>query len=204
MENLGQTKEKTKEIKIILLGESGVGKTSFFKRFIFNEYGEQFVSSIGVDYAFKNINYKKKDYLIQLFDIAGQLRFRNVVKSYFHITDKYFVIFDLTDEDSLKDIHNWIDSIKEYSEKYKFIILGNKDDLENKISDEIINDNLKKYADIIFMRVSAANNYNINEAIERMIDLDNNGGGKKQEDVNSFQIRYSKKVKKSKKSKNCC
>ena len=204
MENLGQTKEKTKEIKIILLGESGVGKTSFFKRFIFNEYGEQFVSSIGVDYAFKNINYKKKDYLIQLFDIAGQLRFRNVVKSYFHITDKYFVIFDLTDEDSLKDIHNWIDSIKEYSEKYKFIILGNKDDLENKISDEIINDNLKKYTDIIFMRVSAANNYNINEAIERMIDLDNNGGGKKQEDVNSFQIRYSKKVKKSKKSKNCC
>ena len=204
MENLGQTKEKTKEIKIILLGESGVGKTSFFKRFIFNEYGEQFVSSIGVDYAFKNINYKKKDYLIQLFDIAGQLRFRNVVKSYFHITDKYFVIFDLTDEDSLKDIHNWIDSIKEYSEKYKFIILGNKDDIENKISDEIINDNLKKYTDIIFMRVSAANNYNINEAIERMIDLDNNGGGKKQEDVNSFQIRYSKKVKKSKKSKNCC
>ena len=76
-----------------------------------------------------------------MFDIAGQLRFRNVVKSYFHITDKYFVIFDLTDEDSLKDIHNWIDSIKEYSEKYKFIILGNKDDLENKISDEIINDN---------------------------------------------------------------
>ena len=204
MENLGQTKEKTKEIKIILLGESGVGKTSFFKRFIFNEYGEQFVSSIGVDYAFKNINYKKKDYLIQLFDIAGQLRFRNVVKSYFHITDKYFVIFDLTDEDSLKDIHNWIDSIKEYSEKYKFIILGNKDDIENKISDEIINDNLKKYTDIIFMRVSAANNYNINEAIERMIDLDNNGGGKKQEDVNSFQIRYTKKVKKSKKSKNCC
>ena len=204
MENLGQTKEKTKEIKIILLGESGVGKTSFFKRFIFNEYGEQFVSSIGVDYAFKNINYKKKDYLIQLFDIAGQLRFRNVVKSYFHMTDKYFVIFDLTDEDSLKDIHNWIDSIKEYSEKYKFIILGNKDDIENKISDEIINDNLKKYTDIIFMRVSAANNYNINEAIERMIDLDNNGGGKKQEDVNSFQIRYSKKVKKSKKSKNCC
>ena len=179
MENFWQTKEKTKEIKIILLGESGVGKTSFFKRFIFNEYGEQFVSSIGVDYAFKNINYKKKDYLIQLFDIAGQLRFRNVVKSYFHITDKYFVIFDLTDEDSLKDIHNWIDSIKEYSEKYKFIILGNKDDIENKISDEIINDNLKKYTDIIFMRVSAANNYNINEAIERMIDLDNNGGGKK-------------------------
>ena len=204
MENLGQTKEKTKEIKIILLGESGVGKTSFFKRFIFNEYGEQFVSSIGVDYAFKNINYKKKDYLIQLFDIAGQLRFRNVVKSYFHMTDKYFVIFDLTDEDSLKDIHNWIDSIKEYSEKYKFIILGNKDDIENKISDEIINDNLKKYTDIIFMRVSAANNYNINEAIERMIDLDNNGRGKKQEDVNSFQIRYTKKVKKSKKSKNCC
>ena len=139
-----------------------------------------------------------------MFDIAGQLRFRNVVKSYFHITDKYFVIFDLTDEDSLKDIHNWIDSIKEYSEKYKFIILGNKDDIENKISDEIINDNLKKYTDIIFMRVSAANNYNINEAIERMIDLDNNGGGKKQEDINSFQIRYSKKVKKSKKSKNCC
>ena len=82
-----------------------------------------------------------------------------------------FIIFDLSNENRLKGINSWIESIKEYSENIKFIILGNKNDLKNKISDDIIDNELEKFKDIIFMRVSAAENSNIKNAIERLLDL---------------------------------
>ena len=131
---------KVNVITIILLGETNVGKTSIFERFKKEGFKEYQSSSIGVDYETRVIDYKDKKYTIILYDTAGQERFRSITPSYYHLANGFFIVFDLTNENSLNEIKNWIDSIKENSKVTKFIILGNKDDLKDKkMSDEVIN-----------------------------------------------------------------
>ena len=204
MKNLGKAEEEKNQINILLVGDTNTGKTSFVKRLIFNKYDLTFVASIGVDFELKKIKYKNKIYSIRLFDTAGQERFKSITKSYFRLANAYFIFFDLSNKDSLNHIHNWIDLIKEYSEKSIFIILGNKDDLKKKISDEIINENLERYKDIIFIKISVSKNYNIKEAIERMIDLIEKREEEEEEEKTNITLITKSNVKTLKQKQNCC
>ena len=205
MKNLGKAEEEKNQINILLVGDTNTGKTSFVKRLIFNKYDLTFVASIGVDFELKKIKYKNKIYSIRLFDTAGQERFKSITKSYFRLANAYFIFFDLSNKDSLNHIHNWIDLIKEYSEKSIFIILGNKDDLKKKISDEIINENLERYKDIIFIKISVSKNYNIKEAIERMIDLiEKREEEEEEEEKTNITLITKSNVKTLKQKQNCC
>ena len=205
-------KEKPKEFKILLLGESDVGKTSIFKRYLFNNYEEKMMSTIGVELETKILNYNNKNYSITLIDTTGQERFKSITKSYYHMGDGFFIVFDLTNEDSLNAIEEWIDSIRENKENPKIIILGNKDDLKkNRISEEIINNQLEKYKNMIFIKTSAKTNHNIKEAIKKMIDLlENNINIEKLHEENKEKkekkdnITLSKKNFKKNKKERCC
>ena len=147
--------EKRKKYNILLMGDSGVGKTSIFKRYIFNDYDEkETTASIGIDFEMKNLEYNKKKYSICLFDTAGQERYRAITKSYLNNGQGVFLVFDMSNKNSLISIINyWIDMIQEFDKNYKLIILGNKDDLkeEDKISFEDINKQLEKHKDILFI-----------------------------------------------------
>ena len=202
-------KEKPKEFKILLLGESDVGKTSIFKRYLFNNYEEKMMSTIGVELETKILNYNNKNYSITLIDTTGQERFKSITKSYYHMGDGFFIVFDLTNEDSLNAIEEWIDSILENKENPKIIILGNKDDLKrNRISEEIINNQLEKYKNMIFIKTSAKTNHNIKEAIKKMIDLlENNiniGKFHEENKEKKDNITLSKKNFKKNKKERCC
>ena len=169
---------KINNYKLLLLGDTNVGKTSIFERFIKGTFTEIKGASIGIDFETKPFKYKNTNYTIDLYDTAGQERFRSITKVYYKNGEGYFIVFDLTNENSLNSIQYWIDSIKEYSEESKFIILGNKDDLKDKkISDEIINNELNKLKqsennkDLIYLKTSAKKDKNIKKAFEIMIDL---------------------------------
>ena len=173
-------KKKTKfdNIKLLLLGDTNVGKTSIFERFIKGKFAENKSASIGIDFETNILKYKNTNYTIDLYDIPGQERFRSIVPSYYRIVEGFFIVFDLTNENSLNSIQYWVDSIKEHLQEPKFIILGNKDDLKDKkISDEIINNELNKLQqsennkDLIYLKTSAKKDKNIKKAFEIMIDL---------------------------------
>ena len=134
-----------KEISILLLGDSTVGKTAIFNKYINCKFDSLNTTTIAVDFQTKTINYKKKAYNIRLYDTAGQERFRCITKNFYHFADGFFLIFDLTKEKTLNSIIYWIESVKELVKGSKFIILGNKSDLNNQISDKIIDENLKEY-----------------------------------------------------------
>ena len=139
-------KEQPEEIKLLLLGESSVGKTSIFNRYIYDKMDKNISSSIGVDFETKIIKYRNKKYKIRLFDTAGQERFQSITRSYYHLGDGFLIVFDLTNEHSLNMIQNWIESLQENVEDCKFFIIGNKCDLEDKlIPDDVINTKLKDY-----------------------------------------------------------
>ena len=200
---------RVKELKILVLGESGVGKTSILRRYLFNQFEEANASTIGVELDTKIINYKNNYYSITLFDTTGQERFKSITQSYYHMGEGFFVVFDLTNENSLIAVDEWIGSIQEFTENPKIIILGNKDDLKKiRIPDEFINNQLKKYKNITYIKTSAKKNHSIKEAFEKMIDLlENKNESGNARDENTVKISLTKKSlmsKKKLKNEKCC
>ena len=196
--------KQIKEIKILLLGETNVGKSSIFNRFIYNKYKKVIGSTIGVDFETKTIQYKDNSYLIRLFDTAGQERFRSISQNFYLVGEAYFIVFDLTNENSLNAIPYWINSLKEKTDNYNnIIILGNKDDLKNQIPNEVINEQLKQFSDKIYIKTSAEKNTNIGLAFEKMIDLINNDNNNHQIN-NSFNLEKKAKKKIEDNKVKCC
>ena len=198
-----------KEIKVLLFGNSGVGKTSIFTRFYNNKFDGNVNSSVGVDFQTKVIKHKNKEYSIHLFDTAGEERFRSVTTSYFHMADYFMLVFDLTNKNSLNAIPEWIESLKENVEKPKFMILGNKSDLErNQIQDDEINDVLEgkdnfKINGENFMKVSAKNGKNINEAFDYLLDLIEQNRNEFDEEPTIIRKKANKLINNKKKT-GCC
>ena len=176
--NMNELKDiSPREIRILLFGNSGVGKTAIFNRFYKNKFDGVFTSSIGIDFQTQIFEYKNKQYSIHLFDTAGQERFRSLTSSYFHMAEYFILVFDLTNKSSLNAIPEWLDLLKENVERPKFIVLGNKCDLErNQISDDEINDVLEgkdnfKINGENFMKVSAKSGINVVEAFNYLLEL---------------------------------
>ena len=202
-------KPKKNEIKILLLGDTGVGKTSIFKRYLENKYEGNKTATVGVDFSTRNFKYKNENYIIQIFDTAGQERFKGITKSYFHMSEYYFVVFDLTNKNSLDAIPSWLELLKEEKENPKYIILGNKDDLKNKqISEDEINNVLENLDNINingekFLRVSAKNGNNIENAFKYMIDVFNNDNIENKGENNNAKLTKTNLQKKNSNAK-CC
>ena len=203
-------KAQAKELKILLLGDSGVGKTSIFQRYFEKKYKDNLSATVGVDFVTKEVKYKNDKYIIHIFDTAGQERFKSITSSYYNLSDYFFVVFDLTNENSLIAIPNWIQELKETKENPKYIILGNKDDLKNiQISDEKIKEVLDKL-DIIkinneqFIRVSAKSGKNIEKAFNTMIDLSNNNININENIENTSVKLITQNNLKQKKKMGCC
>ena len=194
------------EVKLLLCGNSGVGKTSIFKRYYENKFEGNYTTSIGIDFQTKEIKYNDKLYSVHLIDTAGEERFRSITSSYFRMAEYYLLVFDLTNKNSLMALSSWIESLKEHIEKPKYIILGNKSDLEkNVIPDEEINevlndkDNLK-INDENFIKVSAKTGENINKAFEYILNIIEQTSDKDEQIIK----QPIKKVKINKKKMKCC
>ena len=128
--------------KFILIGNSGVGKSSIFRYLSTGEFIDGSVSSIGIDKKTLEVSIEvkeqnknvKKDFEISLFDTAGQEQFRSITLSYYKGTDGILLLYDITDRDSFDNIEMWVDSIKnsidsKVESKYAIILIGNKLDL---------------------------------------------------------------------------
>ena len=201
--------------KIILLGETNAGKTTLYNKFIYNKDKFNYLSSITVDNETQTLDYKNKKYLITLYDTAGQERFRSITKSYYKMADGFLLMFDITDEKSLLAVKDWIEDIKSHNSSNIFLILGNKDDLDNKISDDVINETLGDYKHLL-LKTSAIKNINVKESIEKLIDMiedESNSVNLKENQLrksNSFHIKNNNNNtnnninNKSNLNKKCC
>ena len=118
--------------KIMVLGESRVGKTSLIKRYTKDQFGGVYLTTVGMDFQDKIIEIEDKKIRLQVWDTAGQERFRNVTKSYFQSSHGLLVVYDITDKESFEKINFWMKNIKENApENAKLILVGNKCDLAN-------------------------------------------------------------------------
>jgi Ras-related protein Rab-1A len=120
--------------KVLLIGDSGVGKTSILNRFIDDKFNETFVSTIGVDFKAKSIALEGKITKLQIWDTAGQERFKTITSSYYRGSHGVVIIFDVTNRKSFENIKMWLNEIRLHCDNgTKKILVGSKTDLEDKI-----------------------------------------------------------------------
>lgn len=131
--------------KILLIGDSGVGKSSILVRFTDNVFSNNFVSTIGVDFRVKTIEIDGAIIKLQIWDTAGQERFKTITNSYYRGSNGAIVVFDLADRDSFENLDYWFNDLKSYSkENIPVIIVGNKSDLLNE--QQVTKEEAEKYA----------------------------------------------------------
>ena len=154
--------------KILLIGNSSVGKSSLLLRFVDSKWNETFVPTIGVDFKVKTMEVEGKKIKLQIWDTAGQERFKNITSNYYRGAHGIMVVYDITETKSFKNITNWLIEIEKNAKKdvYKLLI-GNKIDLEEKR--EVSHTQAKDFADTYgmkFIETSAKNNNNVNESFQ--------------------------------------
>ena len=159
--------------KVLLIGNSDVGKSSLILRYVDQIWNDVFVPTIGVDFKVKSLEVDKKLVKMQIWDTAGQERFRNVISSYFKGAHGILLIYDITAKDSFKELENWLGEVERNANSQVLkILIGNKCDLEDRR--EISKDEGEAFAmrnGMQFMETSAKLNTNVNEAFEALAKI---------------------------------
>lgn len=156
--------------KIIFVGDSGVGKTSFIHRFCNDNFKTNFHTTIGIDFQVKSIVVNNRCITLQLWDTAGQERFRCISKQYYRKSDAVIVMYDITSEQTFRSIRQWIEHIKENADDgAAILILGNKVDARRPGQYFIVSKShgarLAEECGALFFETSAKTGTNINEAM---------------------------------------
>ena len=199
--------------KLLTLGESSVVKSSIILRFTNNQFNDQLLSTTGIDFRTKIIDYKEQKIKLVIYDTSGQERYRTIAANYYKNADGILFVYDITNENSLT-FKYWLEQIQEKSSVKSIILFGNKTDLENgedenysrEISLEEGNTVAKEFGLKLF-EGSAKQGININEVIEELVGLiykekKINQGEKKEDTKQNVQL-FANNAKSNKKKK-CC
>ena len=162
-------------IRVVLLGDSMVGKTAFLTRYFKNTFTETFLSTIGIDDETKFIKINDEKCKLIIWDTAGQERFRSLPKKYYQNADGIFLLFDVTKPESFKNVSSWMKDIQNNANRGNdtssiiIYLLGNKIDMNER---EISKEEAKNLADKLKMKyceISCKLNINITEVIYNMV-----------------------------------
>ena len=118
-------------IKLLLIGDSGVGKSCLLLRFSDGSFTTSFITTIGIDFKIKTVELDGKRIKLQIWDTAGQERFRTITTAYYRGAMGILLVYDVTDESSFNNIRNWIRNIEQHaSDNVNKILVGNKADMD--------------------------------------------------------------------------
>ena len=181
--------------KLLLIGDSGVGKSCLLLRFADDTYTESYISTIGVDFKIRTIQVEGKTIKLQIWDTAGQViivyrrlqlfvhslclqeRFRTITSSYYRGAHGIIVVYDVTDQTSFNNVKQWLQEIDRYAcDTVNKLLVGNKCDL---VSQKVVDfHTAKEFADqlgIPFLETSAKNSTNVEDAFLTMTREIKNG-----------------------------
>jgi len=153
-----------------MIGNSGVGKSCLLLRFADDQFQDNFMPTIGVDFKIRTIDSDDKVCKLQIWDTAGQERFKTITSSYYKGAHGIIVIYDITDRDSFNSVHTWMSEVEKYTnDNITRILVGNKTDLEEKrtVSFEEGQEMANHYC-VRFLETSAKECKNVDQAFQLM------------------------------------
>jgi small GTP-binding protein len=197
--------------KILILGDSEVGKTSFILRFCDNTFPEESITTIGIDTKTKFIKFEDKKIQLVIWDTAGQERFRSIAKNSIKGAEGILVMYAINNRKSFNAIKMWINNIKESlnTDKIGLMVIGNKCDVppnERQVDQDMLKE-LESKEKVNVIEVSAKDDINVNETfvklVEQMLKL---GLGKKKQSSGADDKNITIKGDNNRKNNNggCC
>jgi len=152
--------------KLLIIGDSGVGKSCLLLRFADDVFTESYISTIGVDFKIRTLELDGKTLKLQIWDTAGQERFRTITSSYYRGAHGIVVVYDITDMESFQNVTAWLHEIDRYaSAGVNKLLVGNKSDLAAKR--QVTYEQAKEFADSMnmeFLETSAKLSSNVDRA----------------------------------------
>jgi len=157
-------------VKTVIVGDSGVGKSSLLRRFSDREFVSTYLATIGVDFVIRTMDIAGKITKLQIWDTAGQERFRTITNSYYRNAHCILLCFDVTDHDSFKSVHDWYREVRMYaSEGTQVMLVANKCDLTEQR--QVTSEMAKQLADDLklpLLETSAKTSMNVDQAFTLM------------------------------------
>ncbi|EAY23387.1 hypothetical protein TVAG_070500 [Trichomonas vaginalis G3] len=188
--------------KLLIVGESGVGKTCMLLRFADNSFEENFLSTIGVDFKVREIDVDGKRVKLQIWDSAGQERFRNITTSYYRNCGGIIIVYDITRHDTFTKVTEWIEDVRKITSNVPLLLVGNKADLEDKRA--VTEQEAKELANrmgLVLLETSAKTALNIEDAFKQISRQLIKEAAAKPKSDNKNQVSLDKKQSSGKK---CC
>jgi Ras-related protein Rab-7A len=161
-------------LKVLILGDSNVGKTAILNQFVNREFTSAYQATIGSDFTSRQIEVDGKFVTLQVWDTAGQERYRSLASTFYRQTDICVLVYDTTSEQSFEDIDFWHRSFDSYCTplppQFPYLLLGNKlDDPGNRQVSKERGQLLAEQRGFLFFEVSAKLCENLNEAFEQAV-----------------------------------
>ncbi|XP_030751296.1 ras-related protein Rab-35 [Sitophilus oryzae] len=192
--------------KLLIIGDSGVGKSSLLLRFSDNTFTGSYITTIGVDFKIKTVNIDDEKVKLQIWDTAGQERFRTITSTYYRGTHGVVIVYDVTNGETFANVKRWLHEIDQNCEVVNRVLVGNKNDTPDR--KVVLTEDAQRFADtmkIQLFETSAKDNINVEEmfmTITRLV-LKSKKEMKQLQSAQNDVVNLRDKKKSSKKSK-CC
>ena len=176
------------ELKILLIGDSSVGKTSILLKYIDDKFSDNYMSTIGVEYKIKSLTINGKKVMLRIWDTSGQERFLSITKNFYRNANGVIFVFDITNETSFYNIKLWLNDLENCEGKITKILVGNKVDLEE--NRKVGKEKIKKYIEkkeMKYFEVSAKEGINIDLIFKELAELI----FLEQPEINEDKIKFS-------------
>lgn len=196
--------------KLLIIGDSGVGKSSLLLRFSDNTFSGTYITTIGVDFKIRTIDVNGEKVKLQIWDTAGQERFRTITSTYYRGTHGVLVVYDVCSGESFANVKRWLHEIDQNCDVVNRILVGNKDDdADRKV---VVTSDAQRFAEqmgIQLYETSAKDNKNVEEmfvAITKLVLSTKKEQQKRIAEQPSDKIRLDRGNSKNKKPKGgkCC
>ncbi|SCU98003.1 LAMI_0F12508g1_1 [Lachancea mirantina] len=159
-------------MKILLVGDSGVGKSCLLVRFVEDKFSPSFITTIGIDFKIKTVDINGKKVKLQLWDTAGQERFRTITTAYYRGAMGIILVYDVTDERTFANIKQWFSTVNQHAnDEAQLLLVGNKSDMDTRAVTTEQGETLAKELGIPFVEASAKDDTNVNDIFFQLAKL---------------------------------
>lgn len=193
--------------KLLIIGDSGVGKSSLLLRFADNMFSGSYITTIGVDFKIRTVNIDGQRVKLQIWDTAGQERFRTITSTYYRGTHGVIVVYDVTNGESFANVKRWLHEIEQNCDVVNRVLVGNKnDEPDRKV---VLTEDAQRFAEtmgIQLFETSAKDNVNVEDMflnVTRLV-LRNKQEMKRHTDTHNDTIHIKSNKKQKGKTSKCC